>query len=378
MNLRIFRPIYVYGRPAPHPNRLRLLPAIGAHLVPVDFWLPWMHLPRPSIWRKWVSLLGCSLRFPSVQMWDLVIGDGPQHLPVLLKRLGRLRPEQKIVPYLAGEFPYFLATGFYGNRKTALLRWWFGHWDAYLCISPMVAELVRRVLPAERKRDVFTIQNFVRNERVGSLRKVHPSLRAQSLIFIGHGTSGFRIFYKGLDLMFEALSLALRENCFLSWTIAGSWDLTVRQTLEARFPILRGRVRWIGPTEDIATVLSEHSLYIHCSRGDAFPNTVLEAMAAGVPAMVSEWTGAREVVAQVDPRLVVPLDPQTIAERVLWYFSLPVAERRELGERGRQIVLSRYTEAQAIRVFRTTIRQILDHFGLHHLKLPPWEDEPAC
>jgi glycosyltransferase involved in cell wall biosynthesis len=378
MNSKLLQAVYVYGRPAPHPNRLRLLPAIGATLVPGDFWLPWMHMPAPPAWRKWVSLLGCAIRFPDIRRWDLLIGDGPQHLPVVMKCLRRLAPNQKIVPYLAGEFPYFIKVGFYGPKKTALLKRWFSLWDAYLCISPMVAEIVREILPPERHGDVFTIQNFIRKERASALQEVASTLEAPRMVFIGHGSSGFRVYYKGLDLMFQSFALALEGRPDLHWTIVGLWDSTVRGTLEMKFPVTRNRVEWVGPVTDFAAFLSRSSLYLHCSRGDAFPNTVLEAMAAGVPAMVSEWTGAREVVAQVDPRLVVPLDAGAIAERILWYFSLPVTERRWLGERSRQVVLKQYTEERAIRVFRVTIRQILDHLGLDDRALPPWEDDTAC
>lgn len=371
---RTLRSIYVHGRPGTHPNRVRLVDTIGSKWIPADFWLPWMHDPCPSLWRKWVSIFGCAFRFPEIRQWDLIFGDGPQHLPVVMRLMKRLGNHQKIIPWLAGEFPYFLVAGYYGPRKTQLLRWLFHYWDVYLCISPMVADLVRQVLPPHRGRDIFTIQNFVRQERLSTLQILKPTLKDPAIVFIGNGTGGFRIYYKGLDLLLKSLSIALQGTPQLQLTVVGQWESPVVRALQERFPRCQGRVEFIGHTEHIGDILANHSLYLHCGRGDAWPGTVIEAMAAGVPAMVTEWTGAREAVAQVDPRLVVPLDPHAIAERILWYFSLPVAERRELGERGRQVVLEQYTEKRAIQVFRATMRQILDHLGMNDLELPPWDD----
>ncbi len=371
------RIVYVHGRPGPHPNRACLLETIGATLVPVDARLPWADRPAPPRWRKYLSLLLCALTFPRRRQWDLVLGDGPQHLPVLLKALAGPRRRPPIVPYLAGEFPYFLATGYYGRRKGAVLRWWFERWDAYLCVGGMTAELVRGVLPAGRHRDVFTIQNFVRAARHRELARVAPDLGASRVLFIANGPSGFRAHYKGLDLMLRAFARAQRERPELRWSIVGDWDPGFAAAAERAAGVAPGTVLWLGPIAALAEVVAGHALYLHCARGDAWPNTVMEAMLGGVPALVSEWTGTRELVAEVDARLVAPLDAAEIAERIGWYFSLRETDRRELGQRGRQLIQTRCTEARAIERFRDTVRRMLDHLGLGHLRLPDGPGVPA-
>ena len=168
------------------------------------------------------------------------------------------------------------------------------------------------------------------------------------MLFIGDGPSGFRVFYKGLDVMFEGFARAQKYFSALQLSIVGDWEIGVRQAVEHTSTVPPSNVCWLGHTPQIKDILARHSLYIHCARGDAWPNAVMEAMAAGVPALVSEWTGAREVVAKVDQKLVVPLDPDVIAERILWYFSLPVGERVLLGEKARETIRSQYTESQDI------------------------------
>jgi len=94
------------------------------------------------------------------------------------------------------------------------------------------------------------------------------------------------------------------------------------------------------------------------ARGEAFGISILEAMLAGVPSIVSEWTGAREVVEQVDRQLVVPTDPAAAADRIRWYLGLPTPEKQRLSERSREVAAT-YTEERATQVFRDAISQIM-------------------
>jgi len=366
---RPLRAVYVHGRPAPHPNRLELLPVIGAELLPVDFRIPWAHLERPPFFRKLLSLLACAVSFPHRRRWDLIIGDGPQHLPVVMKALGLLRRNQKTLPYLAGEFPYFLATGHYGACRTRLLAAWFRRWDAYLCVGPMIADLVRQKLPPHRHTDVLTFPNFIRDSRAREMATVDASLEGARIAFVGNGPGGFRVFYKGLDLLLESVARARGTRSNLTCAIVGEWDEATRTGLADRFGVA-SVVHWLGSTPDLVPVLRETALYVHCGRGDAWPNTVMEAMAAGIPPLVSEWTGGREVVAQIEPRLVAPLEAEAFAERILWYLGLDRTLRRELGARARLLARTQLTQTAAQDAFRGTIRRALDRFGLPHLVLP--------
>ena len=366
MVTRHARIVFVHGRPAPHPNRTILLPAIGAQLVPVDFILPWAASASPARWRKTLSLLLCAVRFPDRRKWDLVMSDEPQHLPVIMKMLGLLDPQQKIVPYIGSRFMYFLATGYYGRVRTALLRRSFLQWDAYVCLSPMIVELAQSVLPQNRHRDIFLIQNFIRNESMRALRDVKPDLNSQHVVFVGNGPSGDRLYYKGLDLMFDAMTLVRERVPLLRWSIVGDWDASVQSRFARSHPLLATCTTWVGHQSQLAGYFAGAALYIHCARGEAWGITVTEAMAAGLPALVSEWTGTRHLAGEVDPRLVAPLDAKVIADRAMWYLSLSSAERAELSRRAREIALCRCTQAEAISVFRARVQEIV-----HHLEMGP-------
>ncbi|MDW8015493.1 MAG: glycosyltransferase [Bacteroidia bacterium] len=375
-NRTILRSIYVHGRPAAHPNRYRILSAIAPRYLPADFWLPWLEAAHPSIWRKGLSLLGCAMKFPDLKSWHLLIGDGPQPLLPLLRLLGRLSDEQLIVPYMAGEYAYFVATGYYGRWRTRFHRRFFRLWHGYLSISPLMTRLLKTILPPRRHKDIIEIRNFFRIERIG-LTKIQPCLESRRIVFIGSGSEEFRVHYKGLDLLFAAVEKALKEEPQLECVVIGKWTPAIQKNLAFRYPLAYERSQWVGWVEDFTSLLESCGLGVQCGRGDAFPNALLEMGLAGLPVLVSEWTGGAHIIQSIEPELVASLNPTDIARRILFYFSLPPSRRREMGSWLRHIILTEYNEVKARSILRERLRVFLDQTPLRHLDLPVWEEPSA-
>jgi len=103
---------------------------------------------------------------------------------------------------------------------------------------------------------------------------------------------------------------------------------------DLRAPV-EGRVRRIGVVEDADLPAlyraAEFLLYPTLAEGFCFP--LLEAMASGVPAIVSDIPACREVAAGA-ARLVDPRDPASIA-RAIEELAGDAGVRAELGEKGR-------------------------------------------
>lgn len=96
---------------------------------------------------------------------------------------------------------------------------------------------------------------------------------------------------------------------------------------------------------------------LHCSRGDAFPTSTIEAMAAGVPVLVSDWTGTRQLVRQIDEAFIVELDKAKIAERIEWFLNLS-AERKQSFSAAFREISSRYSEELAVQRYQEIIHAI--------------------
>ncbi len=112
-------------------------------------------------------------------------------------------------------------------------------------------------------------------------------------------------------------------------------ELVLAGPMPGSEPAAAGRVRRIGVVEETELPAlygaAELLLYPTLAEGFCFP--LLEAMASGVPAIVSDIPVCREVAAGA-ARLVDPRDPASIARAIEEVAGSP-AIRAELGEKGR-------------------------------------------
>lgn len=337
--------------------------------MPIDFLIRWHDVPSRR-WRKYLSWLLCAAFFPRVRDYQVFLANSVHFLPVVMRLLGRLRRDQKIVAIVSDETPYFLKARRYSPLAHRALLSALRRYDALICCGRMEAHLVESLLDGRPGPPVFTVRGVgVGRDRREAFSRVRPSLDGRTVLFIGSGPMEWRGWYKGLDLLFDALALAATDLGALRLCVVGDWHPAYLGALTGHLPpssVTLDLPGGVWQVSRLAHYLSGAALYVHLGRGDAFPNTVIEAMYAGIPCIVSEWTGTREAVEQVDPRLVVPCAAESAAERIRWYFGLPLATKEELSARSREVA-AQYTEERAVGSFVEVYRQMLRRFGLPDL-----------
>ena len=104
--------------------------------------------------------------------------------------------------------------------------------------------------------------------------------------------------------------------------------------------------------------LAAASLYVHPAAIEAFGVSVVEAMRAGVPALVTETTGAASVVATVDEGMVVPPTPESLAAGVSAYFETD-RDRREALSRASRDRSAEFTEETKTACFERQFADLL-------------------
>ena len=124
-------------------------------------------------------------------------------------------------------------------------------------------------------------------------------------------------------------------------------------------------IRFAGVRSDVPEVMSAADGYVMSSAWEGMPMVLLEAAAAGLPIVSTRVGGNHEVVLQGQTGLLVPpSDPAALAEAMLQVTRLPEAERRRMGERGREHIRTHYDLTRVAERWEGLYREVLVRKGL--------------
>jgi glycosyltransferase involved in cell wall biosynthesis len=148
---------------------------------------------------------------------------------------------------------------------------------------------------------------------------------------------------KGLDVLIKAIAVAVRKTPTLHVVVAGDGpashqliDLASRLGVASRVHFL-GKVR----REDLPDLYRSATAACHPSRLDNFPAAPLEAMATGVPVLVSDRGALPEMVGEAG--IVHPAeDSNTLADQLITLMADP-KKRALLAGAARERALSCYS-----------------------------------
>lgn len=154
-----------------------------------------------------------------------------------------------------------------------------------------------------------------------------------------------RLHYKkGLDFLADAFQRVAQRHPNAHLVVAGP-DGGARGEFEQRVKVagLGERVHVLGPvsTRDKWDALAGASCFCLPSRQEGFSMAILEALAARVPAVISDACHFPEV-AERGAGEVAPLDADAVAAAIDRTLSDP-DRRRQMGAAGRQLVEEKYT-----------------------------------
>lgn len=173
---------------------------------------------------------------------------------------------------------------------------------------------------------------------------------------------------KGFDVLLRACALLKQRELDFHLTLAGGGGKVMGLGgMEAQLRRLRSE---LGLTHDVDMpglvshnelpgLLAAHDIFlapcvVHASgRRDGIPNTVIEAMAYGLPVVGTTVNALPEVIRHGETGLAVaPDDPEALAEAVLYLAADPVQARR-MGQAGAQLAKKMFNEdANADRLAR--------------------------
>ncbi len=119
---------------------------------------------------------------------------------------------------------------------------------------------------------------------------------------------------KGPDLMLAALARVHDLTCRLS--VIGEGPLRQGLEREAARIGAAGRIAWHGEIPGAARLLRAFDVVVLSSRTEGTPAVLLEAMAAGIPVVVTAVGGVPDVVSPAEGLLAPPEDPAALAAAI--------------------------------------------------------------
>jgi len=178
---------------------------------------------------------------------------------------------------------------------------------------------------------------------------------------------------KGVDILVEAFVRVAERHDEVSLVIVGPSDFSdtrryrperSQQVAAWREQIskarLAARVVWTGEVQDVAAYLQAADIFCFPSRREGMPSAVLEAMAVGLPVVVSSMDGiaADFVDSGQDGYIVAGEDPGLYAERIMRFLSNP-EEMENMGRNARQRVEREFSMGRVSSEYANLYRRLV-------------------
>ncbi|MGI8862957.1 MAG: glycosyltransferase [Solirubrobacteraceae bacterium] len=248
----------------------------------------------------------------------------------------------------------------------------FQHND--LLPGPLIARAVR--LAASRAELVLALSQAIAADLdragrlAGRLRIIHPGVdvgkfnaasrpaRPPEVLLLGA-----LVPWKRPDLALEAVALARLQQPDLRLRLVGGAFAEDGDALPARLreraaaADLAGAVELVGAVADPRAELERATCLLHCAPREPFGMAVLEALAAGRPAVVPGAAGPAEIVDRSCGRLYPPEDVRAAADALVEIVSHPELAA-EMGASGRRRAQERFGLAASRGRFAEAVQQV--------------------
>ena len=226
-------------------------------------------------------------------------------------------------------------------RLDPLVRRTYRAASAVLAVSPDTARYVTRIVKDSGKIEIIPLigvsPDCVDNAGCGGSGYASVSSGRMKALFVGR-----LVHWKGVHLAIQALALAHVQNPEISLTILGSGPFAGRlERLVARLNLGEAVhfIRRVPTLDDVYALYREHHVFLFPSLHESGGMAVLEAMAAGLPALALDLGGPAMSVTSTIGVLVPCVSPVQVVEDLAAHLadlSMDTLRRNAMGRAAKE------------------------------------------
>lgn len=279
--------------------------------------------------------------------------------------VGRVAAWMARVPVIVHTFHGHVLRGYFSPRKEQLFRKLERGVARVSSVLLAVSEQVRQdlielaVAPPDKIRVMelgLELQRFADAPRAGMLR-AELGLGHEVPLF---GFCGRLTAIKNPDLLLRAFALARAECPALHLAILGDGEERGPMEQQVAELGLGGYVHFLGFRSDLPPLVADLDALVLTSDNEGTPVAVIEAAAAGVPAICTAVGGVPDIVADGETGWLAPAgDAQAVAAACTAAARAP-DERRRRGQAAQATVLARFSEHRLARDMAALYHELLD------------------
>lgn len=316
---------------APHPAHKNFAEAIDADFYPL---LPDESRPHSNGLVRMLEYVRSGMHFP--RGYDNYLLEGGRTL-VSAATFGLLNDDSNIILLNADETFVNIVEdlGHYGFGESYVHRLCLKYIDGLMNVGEFVGKYAREAglsVPAK------TVYPSVSESNYSKLSRTNPAIGSKNIVSVAVGKPSV-----GFDILVEAFSRIRESHPSSELHIAGRDHPSAWND--------RDGVTVHGWVKSLPGFFKQGELSVHPGRSECFPVATLEPLCAGIPSVVSEMVGTKEVMGEIDEHLVTEVDITAVSRAIDWYFNQPESYREDMSNTASQLS-KQFTEENCADRFR--------------------------